>query len=176
MERELAILEQIQYNQYITQRDLAESTGLSVGTINFLIKKMIKTGLIKMEKLNAQKMRYILTPEGIAEKAIKTYQYIVKSYKNVFQIQQIITSIVNEQKEKGIEKIYLYGEEDEVYKLIKLILNELVINNNIKYEKINNLNELINNKNIMVLIWNEQSENLMHSYKINTINVLNNIM
>ncbi len=96
MVKELETLKQIQDNEYISQWDLESITGLSLGTINLFTKKMIRIGLIKMEKRNAQKILYILTPEGISEKTAKTYQYIVKSYRSIFQIQKVIISIIEE--------------------------------------------------------------------------------
>ena len=39
MEKELEILTHIQENEYITQREIAEKTGLSLGAVNLLLKK-----------------------------------------------------------------------------------------------------------------------------------------
>lgn len=170
MEKELEVLQQIQDNEYITQRDLAQVTGMSLGTINILLKKMITTGLIKIEKLNPQKIKYILTPEGMAEKAAKTYQYIVKSYNNISKMQKAIISIIEEQKDKGIKAIYFFGDDDEVYKIIQLVLNQTSIK--IKHKRINNIKDISKSKLAIVLVWNTENEQILNKNNINNINIL----
>lgn len=169
MEKELEILQQIQDNEYVTQRDLAQITGASLGTINILLKKMIKTGLIKIEKLNPQKIKYILTPEGMAEKTTKTYQYIVKSYNNISKIQKTIISIIENQKENGIKDIYFFGEDDEVYKIIQLVLQSSI---KIKYKRVNDIKFINKSKSTIVLVWNNQKEQILNQNNIENINIL----
>lgn len=169
MEKELEILQQIQDNEYITQRDLAQTMGVSLGTINILLKKMIKTGLIKIEKLNPQKIKYILTPEGMAEKTAKTYQYIVKSYNNISKIQKTIISIIEKQKDNGIKAIYFFGEDDEVYKIIQLVLQSSI---KIKHKRVNDIKCINKSKSIIVLVWNNQKEQILNQNNIENINIL----
>jgi len=169
MEKELEILQQIQDNEYVTQRDLAQITGVSLGTINILLKKMIKTGLIKIEKLNPQKIKYILTPEGMAEKTAKTYQYIVKSYNNISKMQKTIISIIENQKENGIKAIYFFGEDDEVYKIIQLVLQSSI---KIKHKRINDIKSINKSKSTIVLVWNNQKEQILNQNNIENINIL----
>lgn len=170
MEKELEILQQIQYNRHITQRDLSRSTGLSLGTVNLLIKNMIKKGLIRIEKLSPKKMCYILTPEGMAEKIAKTYQYMVKSYTAISQMQKIIALLIEKQKEKGIDIIYLYGEENEVYKLIEMVLK--TVSYDIKYQKLNNVEEILKKNKSIVFVWDILNQNELDTKDIDNINIL----
>ena len=66
---EVLILEELEKNSDITQRELSEKTGLSLGMVNLLLKKFIKKGFVKLERLNSKSFRYILTPEGFKETA-----------------------------------------------------------------------------------------------------------
>ncbi|HHT45933.1 MAG TPA: winged helix-turn-helix transcriptional regulator, partial [Firmicutes bacterium] len=68
MEKEHLILSYIQQQEDVTQRDIARNTGMGLGTVNILLKKMIKKGLVKIERLNARSLRYMLTPKGLKEK------------------------------------------------------------------------------------------------------------
>ena len=68
MQNEHAILNYLKNNHQTSQREIAERVGLSAGTVNLLIKKMVKKGFIKLERINGRTLRYILTPQGIAEK------------------------------------------------------------------------------------------------------------
>ena len=67
-------------NPELSQRDLAENIGISVGKTNYIIKFLIKKGLIKTENFlnskNKWAYRYILTPEGIKEKARITKEFV----------------------------------------------------------------------------------------------------
>jgi DNA-binding MarR family transcriptional regulator len=68
MEVEYQVLTHLQENEQTTQRNISQRTGLSLGAVNILLKKMARKGLIKIEKLNTRTIRYILTPQGMKEK------------------------------------------------------------------------------------------------------------
>lgn len=118
MENEFQILKNIEKNKNATQRDIAKSTGMSLGNVNILIKRLIKKGLLKMDKLNPKTIRYILTPEGIKEKAELTYKYFVISYKYINEINSRIDAIFNECKLIDCGCI-VFGENDEVFQLVQ---------------------------------------------------------
>ncbi|HHW67998.1 MAG: hypothetical protein PWP07_1729 [Epulopiscium sp.] len=175
MEKELEILTHIQENEHITQREIAEKTGLSLGAVNLLLKKMIKTGLIKIEKLNARTLKYILTPEGLKEKTAKTYHYIVRTYETITRIQAVSKVILEKQKNKGIKTIYLYGNQDEVYNVLRITMSDVVGNLDMHYELINNIDYIKETKDFIVLIWNEESEVILKENQIPYINILCNL-
>lgn len=176
MEKELEVLQQIQENEYITQRDLARNMGLSLGNINLLMRKMISTGLIKIEKLNAKKIRYILTPEGMAEKAAKTYNYVVKNYNNMLHIQNVVKSIVDEQYQQGVKYIYLYGEADEVFQIIKVVLDNFGEEYEIKYKQVTSIENIKRkDEKTMVFVWDFEKKKELEEKNIESVNVLENI-
>ena len=72
MDREEKVLNCISKNENISQRELSLHTGISLGSINLIIKKMVKKGLVKIERINTNTLKYMLTPKGFAEKAMKT--------------------------------------------------------------------------------------------------------
>ena len=86
MENEYQVLSHLQDNESTTQRGIAKRTGLSLGAVNILLKKMAKKGLVKIEGLNARTMRYILTPRGMQEKTRQTYRFIKSSYRQILNI------------------------------------------------------------------------------------------
>lgn len=128
MESELQILSGIEENNSITQRDLARRTGLSLGNVNILIKRLVKKGFLEIERLNTKTIRYILTPQGVKEKAIATYEYIVHSYPYIeavnLRIDKVIKIFMNEFENRTL---VLFGDQDEVYQMItvKLIAQEI---------------------------------------------------
>ncbi len=67
-------------NPDLTQRELAEQLGVSVGSLNYCLKALIEKGWIKMQNFSQSKNKfgyvYILTPQGISEKAALTRNFL----------------------------------------------------------------------------------------------------
>ncbi len=74
------LLKELEKSESNSQRALAENMGISLGKINFILKALISKGLVKMENFahsdNKIGYRYVLTPEGIAEKLRITKAFI----------------------------------------------------------------------------------------------------
>ena len=64
----------------ITQRELAEQLGVSVSGLNYCLKALVQKGWVKMQNFsqNPNKMgyAYLLTPTGIAQKAVLTSSFL----------------------------------------------------------------------------------------------------
>jgi EPS-associated MarR family transcriptional regulator len=74
------VLRILQENPDLTQRELAERLGISVGGLNYCLKAMMERGLVKMKNFAHSKNKfgymYVLTPIGIAEKAAITHRFL----------------------------------------------------------------------------------------------------
>ena len=116
MSNELEILKSVEEKNTITQRELAKRTGLSLGSVNVLLKRLIHKGFVKIEHINSKTLRYILTPKGLMEKARLTYKYIVLSYNYISNIEQKIENIV--EIENRSKELILFGKKDELYEII----------------------------------------------------------
>ena len=79
-DEELEILRQIEENPNLTQRQIADHLGLSLGKINYLIKALLEKGVVKVDnfKRSDNKLRYLylLTPEGVERKRKLTLLFI----------------------------------------------------------------------------------------------------
>ena len=74
-DKETAILAQLSTDGgIISQRQLAKATGISIGVVNAVLRKMIETGFIKVKAFNKKNLRYHLTPKGLIELARRSYQ------------------------------------------------------------------------------------------------------
>ena len=124
MDKEHIILEEINENKHISQRQLAHTTELSLGSINLLLKKMIKEGLIKMESIPANRVAYMLTPKGMMEKANKTYKYIKHHYRAIEEtktkIKKTIIQLLDENK-----TLYVLLNQDEMSHITRTSIEEL---------------------------------------------------
>lgn len=171
MTNELEILRSVDSTDKITQRELAKRTGLSLGAVNVLIKRLMHKGLLKIEHINTRTIRYILTPKGLLEKARLTYDYIVFSYKYISVIEnRIIQKIDNK---TNLVKIILFGKKDELYEIITSKLNS--INQAYKYiDEVSKL-KMYNNERYIIIVWNPEDKDTFQNEKSNIYNILNEI-
>ena len=74
------VLHYLEENPRITQKELADKLGISLGAANFCLKALVEVGHIKINnfKKNSNKLAYLylLTPVGFAEKAILTTHFL----------------------------------------------------------------------------------------------------
>ena len=74
------VMRLLEENPDVTQRELAERLGVSVGGLNYCLKALMEKGWIKMQNFSHSKNKfgyvYLLTPAGIAEKAALTNQFL----------------------------------------------------------------------------------------------------
>ena len=80
IELQYQALKQLQRNPRLTQRQLAEILGVSLGKTNYLVKSLLDVGWLKLENFrksdNKMGYIYLLTPMGIAEKAAITRRFL----------------------------------------------------------------------------------------------------
>ena len=83
----LKLLRYLEEHPQVSQRELAEHLGVSLGKANYCLKALVETGLVKARnfKNNANKRAYLylLTPKGIEAKArisVRFLQYKMKEY------------------------------------------------------------------------------------------------
>ena len=125
MTEELDILKIVAENPGISQRKIAEQTGISLGQVNFLIKKCVRKGLVKIEGQTRKSIKYNLTPKGMREKASKTLAYIKISYGAVLALTRKIESLAKYYEAMGKE-ICICGEDDEMMGICRLALGNSV--------------------------------------------------
>ena len=79
-ERQLRVLRLLEENPDMTQRQIAETLGVSVGAANYCLKALVDKGWVKLENFqrNPNKLGYLylLTPRGIAAKAQLTASFL----------------------------------------------------------------------------------------------------
>ena len=85
VERDLIILEKIEQDPDTTQAALASGLEVAVGTINWHIRRLIDKGYVKVHRVERRKLKYIITPEGIALRARLTLDYIQNSF-NLYRL------------------------------------------------------------------------------------------
>ena len=74
--RDLRLLEAVHQDSRVTQRGLATQLGMALGLANIYLKRMIRKGFIKVVNVQRNRITYLITPRGIAEKARLTYEFM----------------------------------------------------------------------------------------------------
>ena len=77
---EYKILKNIEANPNLTQRQLAEELDISLGKVNYIIRALLDIGWVKIDNFRKSDNKigylYLLSPEGIEQKAIITQQFL----------------------------------------------------------------------------------------------------
>ncbi len=106
------LLEQIERDPDINQATLAAQLGVAVGTVNWHIKRFIAKGYVKVKRAQRRKLRYIITPEGLAFRARLTVNYI-KSSMHLYRKTRIhVRELIAELHKSGYEQIRINGDGD----------------------------------------------------------------
>jgi EPS-associated MarR family transcriptional regulator len=99
--RALKILEQ---QPDLTQRQLAEALGVSLGKTHYLVKSLIDVGWVKLDNFqrsdNKWGYAYLLTPRGIVEKAAITARFLVRKQREYNELQQEIAQLQEEVRQQ----------------------------------------------------------------------------
>ena len=111
-ERERILLEEIERDPDTTQADMASKLGVAVGTVNWHVKRLIAKGYVKVKRAERRKLRYIITPEGIALRARLTVAYIDKSMKLYRQSRKRALEALSQARSNGCRVIQILGEDD----------------------------------------------------------------
>ena len=97
--RALKILEQ---QPDLTQRQLSEALGVSLGKTNYLVKSLIDVGWVKLDGFQRSNSKwgyaYLLTPKGIVEKAAITTRFLVRKQREYNELQEEIAQLQQEVK------------------------------------------------------------------------------
>jgi EPS-associated MarR family transcriptional regulator len=99
------IMRILQENPDLTQRELAEKLGISLGGLNYCLNSLIDKGFVKMQNFSKSKNKfkyvYLLTPMGIAEKVALTTRFISRMMEEYdalkFEIEALKAEVVDEQ-------------------------------------------------------------------------------
>ena len=128
VERELEILTAIDEGRPLTQRDLSQRLGVALGLTNLYVKRLVRKGFVKVvqfpQKPAARKrLRYLVTPMGIAEKSRLTYEHMAYSLSLYRRARQTLRESLTLLPEVGMKRIALCGA-GEAAELAYLALKE----------------------------------------------------
>jgi EPS-associated MarR family transcriptional regulator len=91
------VLRMLQDNPDMTQREIAEKLGVSTSGLNYCLKALIDKGWVKVHNFSQSKNKfgyiYVLTPQGIAEKALLAGRFLKRKMTEYEQLQSEIDAL-----------------------------------------------------------------------------------
>jgi len=110
--RELTLLERVESDPDVNQATLAGQLGVAVGTVNWHLKRLVAKGYVKVQRAERKKLRYIITPEGIALRARLTVDYIERSFELYRRTRVRIKEHLDAMRAAGHSRVRIVGEGD----------------------------------------------------------------
>ena len=128
--RELSLLEKIEGDPDVNQSALATQLGVAVGTVNWHLKRLIAKGAVKVSRAERKKLRYIITPEGLALRARLAVDYVERSFSVYRKTRQRVKDHVAAIRRAGYDRVRITGSGDvaDICKLTCLEQGIAVVN------------------------------------------------
>jgi DNA-binding MarR family transcriptional regulator len=110
--RDLGLLEEIERDPDATQAGMAAKLGVAVGTVNWHLKRLVSKGYVKVKRAERRKLRYIITPEGLALRAKLTVAYIENSLALYRKTRTQARRALSEAQKQGYSAVRIEGRGD----------------------------------------------------------------
>ena len=94
--RDLKLLEAVEADSRVTQRGLSTQLGIALGLTNIYLKRLVHKGYIKCVNVQSNRITYLLTPRGIAEKLRLTYEFMDYSLHLYGEVRQHLRAVIRE--------------------------------------------------------------------------------
>jgi DNA-binding MarR family transcriptional regulator len=116
---ERRLLEALGQNPDTTQATLAAQLGVAVGSVNWVLKRLIRKGYVKVTRLQRRKLKYFVTPQGLAVKAHLTSEYLKASLRIYRLLREEARQVLEEVQEAGYGVVQLNGDGEaaEIFRL-----------------------------------------------------------
>ena len=124
--KDLQILHEVSRSEHVNQRYLSKKLGMSSGLVNLYVRRLAHKGHIKIKGANRRRLKYLITPRGIAEKTKLTYEFALASYKYFKSTTDEIKKKFGQMEEAGHTSVVVYGT-GELAEMCLLLIKEFNI-------------------------------------------------
>ena len=116
------ILDMIEKNAHVTQREISQEIGIAVSMVNSYLDQYEKDKLIKRKKHSTKSVEYLITKKGEERRKLLNIWYLKSSHDIYLSAKDNITKFLNQIIDKGFKKILLYGA-GEVAEIMLQVMN-----------------------------------------------------
>jgi DNA-binding MarR family transcriptional regulator len=117
----LRLMGEIERDGNPSQRELSRRLNLSLGLVNTFLKRLVNKGYFKVKTMPRNRVKYFLTPEGLARKSRLTVEYLHYSTRFYKEIKQLLIGKFEEMEKDQVSSILFFGA-GEVAELAYLYL------------------------------------------------------
>ena len=111
--KDFQVLDALDTDATVTQRQLAESTGISLGQINYVLRRLIEKGLITVDNFrkspNKSGYIYSLTPSGFEVKSRLAVHFVVDRLKEYRSLKKQLAKRLSQLQDRKCHKIIFIG-------------------------------------------------------------------
>ena len=118
--RELRVLEEIERDPNISQRELAGRVDAALGVVNACVKTLVRKGMLKVRGESNRSITYHLTKQGLLHKAKLAMEWTSNTIDFYRQVRGQIDALLGTLAASGVTRIALYGA-DEAAELVAMI-------------------------------------------------------
>jgi DNA-binding MarR family transcriptional regulator len=122
--RALNVLEELAADPSLTQRRLAKKLRVALGLTNLMIRRLIAKGEVQVVSLSRNRIRYLLTPKGLAEKSRLTYEYLEYSLFLYRRVREVLKEHLSRAARSGGVRVVVFGT-GEIAEIAYLTIQEL---------------------------------------------------
>ncbi|UVT19413.1 MAG: winged helix-turn-helix transcriptional regulator [Nitrospira sp.] len=123
-QRDLLLLTEVERDGAVTQRSLATKLGVALGLTNLYLKRLARKGYIKITTIPSHRVRYLVTPQGFAEKSRLTYLYMEYSLSHYRDMRARLREALSHAARNGVKRVIIYGT-GELAEMAYLSLREM---------------------------------------------------
>jgi EPS-associated MarR family transcriptional regulator len=111
----LELLKLLQEQPQMSQRDLAQAMGVSLGKANYCLNALMQKGLVKLERFRANPDKrhyaYLLTPAGVREKTRITMAFLRRKVAEYEALEKEIEQLRDDLENRRIQSAALSGQQ-----------------------------------------------------------------
>src|SRR5437870_11356446 len=108
-QRDLQLLNEVDQNAAVTQRSLARKLDVALGLTNLYLKRLARKGYTKITTIPKHRIKYLLTPRGMAEKTRLTYEYMQYSLSYYRDMRQRLKLVLTGLARAGAKRVVICG-------------------------------------------------------------------
>jgi DNA-binding MarR family transcriptional regulator len=105
----LRLMDEIDRNDIHSQRELSQRLNISLGLVNTFLKRLVNKGYFKVMTMPRNRVKYFLTPEGLARKAKLTAEYLRYSVHFYKDIKDLLLEKYTEMEKNQVKSILFFG-------------------------------------------------------------------
>ena len=122
--RELKVLEELSVNPTLTQRRLAKQLQVALGLTNLMIRRLVKKGYLEAVNIKKNRIQYLITPKGIAEKTRLSYEFLEYSLHLYREVRRVLSETLTQVLATGGRQVVFFGV-GELAEIAYLTIKEL---------------------------------------------------